>query len=167
MATKKCKHCQTEVDAKARVCPQCRGKLGTSTGCLAVVFASIIAAIFGPMVCTAMLPDIPESALTTAPPPPSPEEVALNEGKTEAQVLCPRAIKARLKSPATAKMPFISRHGGGESFVAVAAEDNSIIRAITYVDSQNSFGAMIRTKFQCDLKKIDGQWAIIKLETFD
>ncbi len=51
MATKKCKHCQTEIDAKARVCPQCRGKLGTSTatGCLAAALGGIAVFIILPM----------------------------------------------------------------------------------------------------------------------
>ena len=73
MATKKCKHCQTEIDANARVCPQCRGRLraGPVTGCL--VFAGLSAAILGAtmMVYTAVIvSDISESVLTTTAPPP-------------------------------------------------------------------------------------------------
>jgi len=95
------------------------------------------------------------------------KQKAMEEGITQAQIQCPRAIKATLKAPSTAKIPHISKYNKSSgSFVAIAAEDADVIRVMTYVDSQNSFGAIVRTNFQCDLKKIDGQWVIIRLETF-
>ncbi|WP_367567800.1 DUF3862 domain-containing protein [Lacrimispora sp.] len=40
-STKKCKYCQTEIDAKAKVCPVCKRTL-KSHGCLAGIFSIII-----------------------------------------------------------------------------------------------------------------------------
>lgn len=61
-------------------------------------------------------------------------------------------IEQRLKSPSTAEFPGVSEKnnhitdlGGGEYQI------NS------WVDSQNSFGAMIRTKWSCKIIFIDGQ----------
>ena len=187
MATKKCRHCQTEIDAKARVCPQCHGKLGTSglllgmgagTGCLAIVLVSIVGGMF---VCTSVMQDAASSVEEAREAEQrrlnerTPEQMAIeekqkvmDEGITEAQIQCPRAIKAQLKAPATAEMPHISRSSQRSgSFVATASEDASVVRVMTYVDSQNSFGATIRTKFQCDLKKTDGRWVIIKLQVIE
>lgn len=39
--TKKCKYCQTEIDAKAKVCPVCKRNL-KSHGCLATIISIII-----------------------------------------------------------------------------------------------------------------------------
>lgn len=184
MATKKCKHCQTEIDAKAKVCPNCRGKLGmsTATGCLAFVLAGIVGGMY---LCTSVATDLADTVAeaeeaerlrleSLTPEQRATEEKRkaaqkeMDEGMLQAQIQCPRAIKASLKAPSTAKMPHISRSSQRSgSFVATASEDASVVRVMTYVDSQNSFGTMIRTKFQCDLRKIGKEWTIIKLETFD
>ena len=39
--TKKCKHCQTEIDAKAKVCPNCKKNQGMS-GCLKAIIVVVI-----------------------------------------------------------------------------------------------------------------------------
>lgn len=48
---KLCKHCRTEIDAKAKVCPQCGKKQG-APGCLivllVVVIIAVLAVVFGP-----------------------------------------------------------------------------------------------------------------------
>lgn len=56
-------------------------------------------------------------------------------------------IKENLKSPSTAEFE--------ESFEYICDEGN-IIKVKGYVDSQNSFGAMIRGKFVCEYFAIDG-----------
>ncbi len=59
---------------------------------------------------------------------------------------CEEAARNRLKSPSTAKFAPLSDQriyrieGEGEAY-----------RILSYVDSQNSFGAMVRTEFTCDL----------------
>lgn len=47
---KKCKHCQTEIDAKAKVCPNCRKKQGMSLGVkivIGVVILFVLVGMFG------------------------------------------------------------------------------------------------------------------------
>ena len=43
---KKCKYCQTEIDAKAKICPNCKKKQGPN-GCLIAVIVVIILAVIG------------------------------------------------------------------------------------------------------------------------
>lgn len=45
--TKKCKFCQSEIDAKARVCPVCKRPLKNGHGCLIGLLAFIIIACVG------------------------------------------------------------------------------------------------------------------------
>ena len=64
---------------------------------------------------------------------------------TAAQMACERFVEARLKAPATADFaPFhkqlISGNGKGPWTV------------IGYVDSQNSFGAMLRSNYTCTVE---------------
>ena len=44
---KKCKHCQTEIDAKAKVCPNCRKKQGMSLGVKIVIGVIILFVLVG------------------------------------------------------------------------------------------------------------------------
>lgn len=68
-----------------------------------------------------------------------------------AALACQEFVKARLKAPTTAdfplpyKAPLTTRSGvtGGWRWSA-------------YVDAQNAFGAMIRTRFVCDVHKVAG-----------
>ena len=39
---KKCKHCQSEIDSKAKVCPKCGKKQGMSTFLIVVIVVVII-----------------------------------------------------------------------------------------------------------------------------
>lgn len=56
-----------------------------------------------------------------------------------------RLVKQRLKAPSTAKFP-PSRNA------RVLPRPDEIYRVSSYVDSQNSFGAFIRTHFIADIK---------------
>ncbi|MCI6265817.1 MAG: FxLYD domain-containing protein [Erysipelotrichaceae bacterium] len=43
---KKCKYCQTEIDKKAKICPNCRKKQGAN-GCLIAIIVIVVLAIIG------------------------------------------------------------------------------------------------------------------------
>jgi hypothetical protein len=62
-----------------------------------------------------------------------------------ALVKCQEAVESALKAPATAKFPSDAFHGvtdvGGWRY-----------QVHSYVDSQNSFGALIRTSYTCDVQ---------------
>lgn len=45
MANKLCKYCRTEIDAKAKVCPQCKRSQGLSGGATALIIIGIIAVV--------------------------------------------------------------------------------------------------------------------------
>lgn len=66
-------------------------------------------------------------------------------------------VKKDLKSPKSADFPF-----GGYRHVAYLG--NKRYKVVSYVDSQNSFGAMIRTNFKGIITRINNGW---KLEYLD
>lgn len=55
-----------------------------------------------------------------------------------------QCVKELLKSPSTAEFP-----SGSEQFVTRIDEDTYLINS--YVDSQNGFGAMLRTNYVCQI----------------
>jgi len=67
--------------------------------------------------------------------------------KIMAFVMCERFVKEKLKSPATAEFaPYreqgVSANRGGRT---------GAYSVSSYVDAQNDFGAMVRTRFRCDV----------------
>lgn len=63
-----------------------------------------------------------------------------NSEKSNLQIRSQNSIKAILKAPSTADFPNIREWYFGK--------DNGVITVQSYVDSQNDFGAMIRSEFQ-------------------
>ena len=61
-----------------------------------------------------------------------------------AEMGCKDQVEARLKAPSTAKFSDVSVKGIGGEFTVTGS-----------VDSENSFGAMIRSEFSCDVE-VDG-----------
>ena len=66
-------------------------------------------------------------------------------GNIDAQVMCQQFIEKQLKAPSTAKFP--SSREWKIDHVAGTAD----YHASSYVDAQNSFGAMIRSNITCDM----------------
>jgi hypothetical protein len=60
-------------------------------------------------------------------------------------------IKKQLKSPATAEFPVYN-----EDFVTITGKDS--VTVISYVDSQNGFGAIIRSNFIVKMHKKGDDW---------
>lgn len=81
------------------------------------------------------------------------------EKRTDAYVMSQQFLKKRLKSPSSADFPFdydglFTKYIGDSTFVIAA-----------YVDSQNSFGAMLRTNYNATVKNTDGDnWKLIELK---
>ena len=61
-------------------------------------------------------------------------------------------VKQRLKSPSTAKFPKSSEK---RNYITKVSDDEYIIEA--WVDSQNGFGAMIRSSYSCVIIFEDGK----------
>jgi hypothetical protein len=70
----------------------------------------------------------------------------LNE-ESDLQISCEKAVKEILKSPSTAKFPNIYKWN------LIKEKDKIIVQS--YVDSQNSFGAELRSEFQFTLTSDD------------
>lgn len=85
--------------------------------------------------------------------PPAPKH-----DKITAYVISQDFVSKRLKSPVSAKFPSFS-----EEYVCYLGEKRYQVSA--YVDSQNSFGAMIRTQFNCVVKYVgNSDWVLERLE---
>ena len=69
-------------------------------------------------------------------------------------------VRAGLKSPCTADFPY----SGDHQLYTLEGKDNAWeVRG--YVDSQNSFGAMIRSNFACQLEyTAEGNWILLDLK---
>ena len=83
-----------------------------------------------------------------------------NEDKSiMAHLIAQDHIKSILKAPKTAKFPWFD--------YKVARLENQVYQVVTHVDSQNGFGAMIRTRFTVKLEYFGGNdsdpgnWEII------
>lgn len=66
-------------------------------------------------------------------------------------------VKQRLKSPTTADFPF-----GGHRDVQALGDDRYLVKS--YVDSQNSFGAQVRTQFSGVIMETPTGWKLESLE---
>jgi len=75
--------------------------------------------------------------------------------------------KKRLKSPATADFPFSTRSDSGlwSRYDSVG----KIYQVRGYVDSQNSFGGLIRTWYQCELTNdpTSDMWELKNFKTIE
>lgn len=72
------------------------------------------------------------------------DELAYGDLSTTAKSLCEGAMSAQLVAPASAKFPFLD--------ATIFHHDRQIYDVTSYVDSQNVFGAMMRTNFTCTIQ---------------
>ena len=71
-------------------------------------------------------------------------------------------VEDRLKSPSTADFP------GGRYDEHTTQIDDNTFRVSSYVDSQNSFGAEIRTHFEAEVEFLgDDKWRLNRLDFFE
>jgi hypothetical protein len=74
-------------------------------------------------------------------------------------------VRDRLKAPSTAEFP----GGMFDNFSGhVTSEDRGTYRIASYVDSQNSFGAMLRTHYSGRIRiEPNGEWTLLELDLMD
>jgi Zn finger protein HypA/HybF involved in hydrogenase expression len=123
---KTCPHCKEEVKADATRCPHCHGKIYVWTtgnkivaGFLSILILFIIISVSG------------NSNTPT-------ENKKVGHDDIEVCVEAQMQLKNYLKSPSTAKFPSCSNF-------SIVKSDNETYTVSSYVDSQNGFGAMIRS----------------------
>lgn len=73
-------------------------------------------------------------------------------------------VKKRLRAPATAQFP-----GAHDDGVAVRYLGDCTHDVVAFVDSQNGFGALVRSKYTAKLKNIKGtdEWRALSVEILD
>lgn len=78
--------------------------------------------------------------------------------KAEAIAMTKEFVKRRLKAPASADFASTLNHQANRSV------DGAWV-VTGYVEAQNSFGAQIRTRYVCKLKRVDdsGNWQLVEL----
>lgn len=85
---------------------------------------------------------------------PSQREAAREQAViNDAKYACREAVERKLKAPTTAKFPYYQQFS--------AYRDGDGYSVSGYVDAQNSFGAMIRTSFSCQMRNIGGSWTAL------
>ncbi len=73
------------------------------------------------------------------------------ESKVAAYRVATERVKEQLVSPSTASFPDLSSTG-----VSVSTERGCIHRIAGYVDSENGFGAQVRTSYEASVQNIHG-----------
>lgn len=153
MDLRDCPECKARISDKATFCPQCGAPFiknkKKSSGCLSVVISFLVLM----MILGALLPQKPKTE----------QEIKENEremDKITAYVLCKTGIESTLKAPRTAQHAGISQ--------SIILSDDTEIAIHSFVDSQNSFGALIRVKYDCTVtKSATGNFVIKDLSVID
>ena len=152
---KKCQHCKTEIDWDASRCPHCQGVIPVTTANTKIALVAFgLVMVLVVVQVSKLPPSSPSSGSTASSSVHSDIDVCV-----ETQFL----LKTFLKAPSTAEFPSCS------NFVINKLSEEKF-KVNSYVDSQNSFGAMIRsdwsityhyleggTKTQLDYVVIDGE----------
>lgn len=68
--------------------------------------------------------------------------------------MCRTAVTAHLKAPGSARWPVRE----------TVVQDDDTWTVTGAVDSQNGFGALLRTGWECHGERIDGEWHVIDVE---
>lgn len=90
-------------------------------------------------------------------PAPSKPDTSSTRTKSEVYAMAQVFVKRALKSPSSAKFPVTSS--------ASILEKDGMWFVASYVDSQNSFGAMIRTQWAVAMKyEGSGNWKLITID---
>jgi len=118
-------------------------------------FLGALALVIGIIVCTS----IGMSVFSSNSGERTPEPTA-TMAEQDAFIMCLQFVRDRLKSPGSAEFPY-----SGE---AQTSRNGDQFAIQSYVDSQNSFGASIRTRWTCTIRHIgNDNWKLINLQFSD
>ena len=149
MALVTCRECRRQVSSSAKQCVHCGAPTKAKLGGGAVILT--LFTIGGLLY---LLSDRPK----TAPKPETAEEIART-----ACYMAQEYVKMVLKAPKSAEFADCYR----QSAIAKIGTSPAQYRVRGYVDAQNAFSAMIRTRFVADVEQVDakaGTWRLIDLE---
>ena len=154
MAIVTCKECGGELSSKAKRCPKC-GAVRKRHGCLMVlgVFLALgfLVAVVGGISNTPQ-----KTGAKVA------EKVVRWQDRDNSPMAIVQAkefVRARLKAPSTAEFPGMFEQKQVERL------PNHHYAVVSWVDAQNGFGAMIRTRYKADVMQIDEyRWILLRLK---
>lgn len=133
ISEKKCPYCFTVMDARASVCPSCKKKIGRAGKDGVAQKYHGIGSLLGMIVAALFVLGIIGTIIGNT------KNTKTETSKTSQSAACEAAkamVIAFLKAPSTAK------------FANCAAEQNGLsYHIVSCVDSQNSFGAMLRNQY--------------------
>ncbi len=138
---KTCPHCKLEVDPKATRCPHCHGKIVRMSKA-----GKIAAGILGFIIILFIFTGNGDKSSTSS---NAPEVTKPTYSNIQICVEAEELIKNTLKAPATAEFPTCSS-------ISIERLENDGFRVASYVDSQNSYGALIRTDWTIVFYYTDG-----------
>jgi hypothetical protein len=162
MALKKCEECGQNVARDANQCPHCGHPLkkkSKTSGCGCLVAGIILLGIIGAIVSQDTKNEKPSPSGSSPKMEPKKEESKKVEtkpkedygDKTSASVMAEHFIQKKLVAPSTAK--FSSSWDEDSGAAGAVQIDNGVWQVWGYVDSQNSFGAMLRAKWEVHILK--------------
>jgi hypothetical protein len=176
MALITCPECKKKVSDTAAACPNCGFQLTPAKvseikgkeqqaqktagiGCLVVIAIFFILYLIG-----SFSSDTGGGNQSTSPGTRTNAPTGENPGKIEAWVMAQEFVKDRLKSPSSANFGGIfSDYQSPHDVVTDIGGGKFRVRA--WVDAQNSFGAMIRTHFVCELEYAGNDcWRLLSLD---
>lgn len=170
MALIECHECKKDVSSLAKSCPNCGNPIAKTEivapqnninkkpkkkrkgclGCLSIVGIGIVS-LFALLYISSFFIDDDPNAWKT------------HQSRNLSYTLMQDFVKDRLKSPRTAKFPNIFTKDEHVNYLG-----NQKYEIDSYVDSENSFGAVIRTHFIGVIEQKDEDtWSLISLELFD
>jgi len=140
-AVKQCRKCRAFMGKNASTCPSCKTNqkkmIGTMRGLIIIALATwFFVSIFGG---DSGQPSTASKAAPSAPPKPEKQKC---EDPIMAFVMSQNFVKQRLKSPSSADFPYSSSDG-----VHIGRVADCSYQVIAFVDSQNGFGARIRSRY--------------------
>lgn len=136
-STFKCFKCKTEMSTSMTTCPTCGNVVNPNVGFFTatLTIVGVILTIIMLTLCSQSTDKIEKSTKITSDP-------------IEAYTMGQSFVRERLKSPDSAKFP-----SGLDKHKTTELSTNKW-EISSYVDSQNSFGAMIRTRYKIVIEKI-------------
>lgn len=143
----KCPHCKLEVDAKGSRCPHCQGKIYRWTKGRKILAGFAVFAV--------ILVMISDSGGNKNPS----QETQVQSRESISIVFAESKIKDILKAPSTAKFANVRAYE--------LTDQKDIWEVNGYVDSQNGFGAMIRSQWEVQLDYTNGKGGTVKSIMFD